>query len=66
MITIIIHRDGEIEYISEEETDEHIVIVDTREGWTNSPSKWTLLEESEQAELINTLRNEDNFEDRNP
>lgn len=66
MITIVIHNDGEIEYISEEETDEHIVIVDCREKWTNSPNKWTLLDEIEQAELVNTLRSEDNFEDKNP
>jgi hypothetical protein len=69
LITIIIHSDGpkhnSIELVSETDYPEHVVVIDARENWTDSPETFTKMSESEQAELIAEYRNF-GYEDRNP
>lgn len=66
MITIILRADGEIEAMYDPRQNvPHVVIVNEKEKWTDSPSIFTDAFEAEQAEQITTYRN-DGYEDRNP
>lgn len=66
MITIILHKENdEIEVLYPGDDPPHIVVVNEKEEWTNSPSIFGNSDESEQTEQIMAYRNE-GYEDRNP